>query len=559
MKKPAYLSNLGLLALSIVFSIALMFAFTELPRLLDSLLGEFPGMDHGRDEINAYKTDVYISVLHLRWIGYACLIIVLALIVIGFVTKRSGWGLAGAIVLFLPVFGNFALSMFFLAGLGMLRVGWLPFWDVSFQLMDLGNIIFLPYRILEWLLGLFNVWAQEEIGWILIGTGAFLFTWGVLVWMQSRFSKNEVATSWIYRFSRHPQYLGWIIWSYGIAIYSPLVNNMKKSWGMSSSLPLLLMIMIIIGMCMLEEIRMREKYGEQYDRYRNKTPFMFPLPAWLKRIIKFPMWLMIRKKYPEKKREVALIIFVYTLILIGLSLFRADIGLGKVFPMKTDKRQAAVYTLVQELHQPINWRLRASKFQELDDYGNIATPYIIAFLSDTVPENQENAAKLAGKTGDTSAIRPLLSLLSHPWENVRIAAINSLVELKTPGMENILLDQLKYESGGQPGNVIYASLARINAQNSWEAIRNGASQENPWACLAAVKAMSKLYPDSTAPYLIHLLQNENKYLVNEAVAVAMIISDERTLPYLETFLNEDIYEIRFFARQAIRSIEAKND
>jgi protein-S-isoprenylcysteine O-methyltransferase Ste14 len=281
MKMPSPLRNLLLLALAIVFSAALMFAFVELPLLLDSALAdkvEFPGLDHGRDAISAYKADVYISALNLRWIGYGCLGLVLVFIIIGFITKRSGWGLAGAFALFLPVFGQFAMSMFFLAGLGMLRVGWMPFWDISWNVLDMGDVIYIPFWILMWVFRQFNYWAQPELAWFFMGLGAFLFTWGVLVWMQARFSKKAVATSWIYRISRHPQYLGWIIWSYGLVIYSPLVNQMKKSWGMASSLPFLLMTMIIIGMCLMEEIRMREKYGEAFEKYRNCLLYTSPSP-----------------------------------------------------------------------------------------------------------------------------------------------------------------------------------------------------------------------------------------------------------------------------------------
>ena len=271
------------------------------------------------------------------------------------------------------------------------------------------------------------------------------------------------------------------------------------------------------------------------------------------------MWLMIRKKYPEKKKEVALIITAYTIIFISLSLFRADIGFGNVFPIKSGNRQAAVSALAEELQQPMNWRLREQKFDELSDYGNMATPYIISFLSDPIPENQENAAKLAGMTGDTSAIRPLLSLLSHPWENIRIAAMYSLVQLETPGLENILLKQLEAEPRGHPRNVVYACLAKISAQNSYEVIRDGAGQEDPWTSLAAVKAMAKLYPDSTAQFLIPLLQSESKYVVNDAVAIAMIISDVQTLPYLEDLLDDENFEIRFFAEEAIKRIEERKN
>jgi len=554
MKSPVLFRNLLLAFLAAIFSISLMFAFTELPRLFGTVLGEFPGMDHGGSEINAFKTEIYISSLHLRWIGYSSLGLVLVFIILGFVTKKSGWGLLGAFALFLPVFGNFALSMFFLAGLGVLRVGWLPFLDISFQMLDLGNVILLPYWILEWIFFQFNYWVQAELGWFFMGLGAFLFCWGVLVWMQARFNNRGVASSWIYRISRHPQYLGWIIWSYGLAIYTPLINDQKKSWGIASSLPLLLMIMIIIGMCMLEEIKMREKYGNEYDKYRNRTPFMFPLPGWLRKIIKFPMWLLIRKRYPERKREVALIISVYTFILIGISLFWVDTGIGKVFPVTEAKRRVEVERLVDDLHHPMHWRVREQKFIELNKYGNSATPYIIGLLSDSIPENQECAAKLVGHTGDTRAIQPLMKLLTHPWEDIRISAIYALVQLQSPGIEQILKEQLVYEGDRHPRNAIYESLISINAQNSWDVIQQGANYDDPWGSIGAVKAMARLYPDSTAPYLIPLLECEHNWIRSEAVAIAIIISDQRTIPYLEELLKDDIYEIRFFSREALNEI-----
>jgi len=187
MKKPAVKFTL-LTLLALVFSIALMFAFIELPRLLDNLLQNnvgFPGFDHGAGDQEAYKTDLYISSLHLRWIGYGCLLIIMAFIIIGFVTRKGGWAWAGALTLFLPVFGQFALSMFFLAGLGILRVGWLPFMDISIEVLRLGEFVFLPYRILMWFFSLFDWWAHSFLAYFFMITGALIFTMGVLVWFQA--------------------------------------------------------------------------------------------------------------------------------------------------------------------------------------------------------------------------------------------------------------------------------------------------------------------------------------------------------------------------------------
>ena len=158
--KRTFLNNAGLLLLAIVFSTGLIFAFIELPRLLDANLQNnlgFPQFDHGLGDTNALKTEMFIQGLHLRWIGYGSLLLIAGLIALGYLTRKSGWAMAGAVGLFIPVFGQFAFSMFFLAGLGFLRVGWLPFLDISFDILDLGKVIYVPYWILMWFLGLIQM------------------------------------------------------------------------------------------------------------------------------------------------------------------------------------------------------------------------------------------------------------------------------------------------------------------------------------------------------------------------------------------------------------------
>jgi len=160
--------------------------------------------------------------------------------------------------------------------------------------------------------------------------------------------------------------------------------------------------------------------------------------------------------------------------------------------------------------------------------------------------------------GDTSAIRHLYSLLHHPWENVRIGAIHSLVKLKDTNLDKILTEQIERETAWYPRSIIYESLGNINSRNSWEILKMGAVHDEAGPRLAAVQSMAKLYPDSTAKYLIPLLRSEKAYIRIDAVAVAVKICDEKTLPYLIKLLKDENYEIRFFARQAIKGIEAKN-
>ena len=100
--------------IAIVFAIALTYASVELPILLNSFLHniiDFPGYDSSH-EIHRNETASFLDSYYIRLIGYGCLAIVVVLIVVGFLTKRSGLVSAGAIAIFLPVFGHFSFNMF---------------------------------------------------------------------------------------------------------------------------------------------------------------------------------------------------------------------------------------------------------------------------------------------------------------------------------------------------------------------------------------------------------------------------------------------------------------
>lgn len=127
-----------LVGLAIVFTVGLSFATLEIPQLLARALhGIIPDFNPG---IEPDAIERFIRDYHLRTIGYACLGTTLGLIAAGFLTRKRLLSSIGAVLMFLPTFGYFASHMFFLAGLGVLRLLWLPIWDASFDLLRLGDI-----------------------------------------------------------------------------------------------------------------------------------------------------------------------------------------------------------------------------------------------------------------------------------------------------------------------------------------------------------------------------------------------------------------------------------
>ncbi len=323
--KTTYKSGLSLTLLAVVFAIALTYASIELPILLNTFLHniiDFPGYDSSH-QIHLNKTASFIDSYFIRLIGYTCLAVIVVLIIVGFITKKSGLISAGAIAIFLPVFGHFSFNMFFLAGLGAMRIVWMPILDISYDILRLGDIAYLPYMVVVYLPALIGIDIVTIIPYIIMGLGIFIFILGTQAWMVARFNKERVATFWIYSFSRHPQYLGWIIWSYGLLIY--LIHNssllhFKLTYEMPSSLPWLITSLVIICVALIEELKMKKKYAEVYEDYEKQAPFLFPIPRFISKLITLPARLFIKKEQPESKKEVAIIFFVYLIIMLLLSL-----------------------------------------------------------------------------------------------------------------------------------------------------------------------------------------------------------------------------------------------
>ncbi|MGB5926190.1 MAG: DUF1295 domain-containing protein [Dehalococcoidia bacterium] len=313
-------SRIGLLAgislLAVVFTVALTFATLQLPRILGSWLSSYFPDIHPMVEPERVAEFMAIA----RPIGYACLGIVAVLIVAGLVTGKRKLSIFGSFAFFLPTFGYFFASMFFLAGLGILRVPFIPFWDPSTNLMAFGDISYLPYMALVYPFWLGGIDIREVLAWIAIGVGLFIFVLGTITWFYGRVQKRKTVDFWIYRYSRHPQYLGFIVWSYGVMLFAAQQPVVRGGSNPGASLPWLLTSLVIVCIALAEENRMRKEDGERYLQYTAGAPFMFPIPKFVSTAITFPMRLVLKKDRPETGKELVAAFAVYAASLILLSL-----------------------------------------------------------------------------------------------------------------------------------------------------------------------------------------------------------------------------------------------
>ncbi len=308
--------------LALIFAIGLAFASVELPRLASGWMistFDFPGFDSGRQ---VEESEAFVRTHALRVVGYTGLTVVLVLIIAGLALDRRRLAAAGAVALFLPVFGHFAASMFFLAGLGMLRVLFLPILDQSHRLMALGEVAFVPYMAVVYPFAVFGADVRDMAIWGAMVGGMAVFVAGVLAWFLTRIKGRGVTADWVYRFSRHPQYLGWLMWSWGLMLYVSRHSELyhfKISYGVPSSLPWLLSAMAVVGVALSEEIAMNRRLGEAYGDYARRAPFLVPLPRLVSRTVAAPMRLVLGKPWPESGGDIIRVVGLYTLLLVMLS------------------------------------------------------------------------------------------------------------------------------------------------------------------------------------------------------------------------------------------------
>jgi HEAT repeat protein/protein-S-isoprenylcysteine O-methyltransferase Ste14 len=612
--KTKFVYGFLLTLLAIIFTIGLTFASLELPRLLDSFLHrnvDFLDVATGSGAESDYKTELYLGHYHLRLIGYCCLALIIILIAVGFITGKSGLSSAGAVFLFLPVFGHFALTMFFLGGLGFMRLIWMPFLDVSFDVLRLGDIVYLPYRMFLDLSSLVGVSIRRELPYVITGIGLLLFMLGTLAWLYSKVQKKRVADFWVYRISRHPQYLGWIVWSYGI-MFMP-GPNMKRSSEISNSLPWLLMSMTIIGVAMLEELKMSRERGEEYESYYRRTPFLMPLPRFVSKIFSIPLWLFYRKWRPERKREIVVVIAFYTVLCIVLSAFYGGlIPLPEKSRTNVEQRIEKLVKVVKDTRNRNDMRKAARELADIgepaiealigllgddnlyvrwytaDALGSVKSEKVVQPLIELLYDEDKNVRRVAAgslrRTGAEEAVQPLIEALQDQTRGISIAAARALGQIGAQESVPPLIEALQGTNTGTAGaaaealgeigtqeavgpltrcleemencphNQVGWALWRLGSERAVDAFAAGLEEGTWWQRSSNASALGEIRSEKAIEPLTEALRDESERVRRAAVLALMEIESEKAVDALAGALRDEDFEVRMYAEEALKRI-----
>lgn len=542
----------ALTVLAIVFSIALTFTAVEIPRLLDAHVGHAvasPALATGQDADTVHKTRLYMDHFHLREIGYAALAVTILLIVIGLAGNRTGMASAGAILLFLPVFGQFAATMFFLGGLAFLRLLWLPFLDISFDIMRLGDIAMWPYRALLQLGDSLGLRLYAIMPPLFVGIGFFFFVSGTLAWFVARSRGRKVADFWIYRISRHPQYLGWIIWSFGILLLPG--DNQKRYFDLSNTLPWVLSTLVIVGVALFEELKMRKVGGREYLEFQRRTPFLFPLPRLVTRLLKWPHRLIFHKHEFGRKREILAFLLVYAVLLLGLSAWSS--GMLSREKALTPPTVREMRSSVDQIRHTGNRLVIRRELKRLAAGGDQAVPHLLTLLRHENPIVRWYTADTLGEMGAPVAVAPLVAALKDPHRWVRNAAAGALGRMRSGRAVPALINALHAPLPSLNRNAARA-LGAIGDPRAREPLEQALSASPPALAAAAAEALGQMgHPASIAP-LLQCLEQRRDCPFNQVAEALRRLGSPRALDAFSAGLQTAAWWQRGTALQGLAAL-----
>ena len=144
-----------------------------------------------------------------------------------------------------------------------------------FAFVTLGLLLYYQFSIHE--SQLFFSWNLRFIpGLILALPGAvimgicvrtYFYELSGLKALLEQTNKSTLQQQGLHRYVRHPLYLGTLLFTWGLFIIFPYLNNLVAC--------LVITLYTLIGI-ELEEIKLREEFGEQYREYSKKVPRLIP-------------------------------------------------------------------------------------------------------------------------------------------------------------------------------------------------------------------------------------------------------------------------------------------
>jgi hypothetical protein len=313
--------------------------------------------------------------------------------------------------------------------------------------------------------------------------------------------------------------------------------------------------MVIIGVALLEELDMKRRHGQAYEMYRNSAPFLLPLPRFVTRIFTLPLRLMFGRERLERRREVAAVVGVWTVLLVSVSVLFYAGGLeGTLARMASPKaRMERLQDAVADLEAEESPRYISSLAMRVASFGDPAVEPLLKLLQGEDPSLRSAAAEALGSLSSQAAVPALCAALSDPDENVRFHSLQAL-EVNSTAVSKDALLRLLDDPASHIRLRALAILARQGASEAVERAPEFLSDEGYWVRGAAVDALGVPGLARALPLVKARLDDPEEWVRRQAVLALLRIGSPAARPSLERMLTDSDFEVRTYAAEALKRL-----
>jgi protein-S-isoprenylcysteine O-methyltransferase Ste14 len=165
-------------------------------------------------------------------------------------------------VLYFPVLFNTLLPMFilFFSVIGIFYTPWLAFADFDFANRVINGVIRLPDENACLII--------DGLGYIFIALGLVVYSLSLYQLLSHMRKSRTLLTKGLYSFTRHPQYLGIFLWTFGFSILG---------WRLINYLMWLTLCYSYLILAEYEEVELEKAFSQEYLHYKSKVAFIIPL------------------------------------------------------------------------------------------------------------------------------------------------------------------------------------------------------------------------------------------------------------------------------------------
>ena len=170
------------------------------------------------------------------------------------------------LVVYLPIIAGIFYCMVVIPALAYFSWHFFYLWP-GIDLMA-SYIIYLDYA------QNFPIYSLMWIELVIFICGFGLFLHGLIYLVKAKKKKIAIVQTGLYKYIRHPQNLGIIIFSFPFCLYVPFLSDSGIKVGDIFSWMLFFLSIIIYSD--IEEIQMLKRYPDDYKLYRSNTGFFIP-------------------------------------------------------------------------------------------------------------------------------------------------------------------------------------------------------------------------------------------------------------------------------------------